>query len=200
MQEFEKTPLIVAAGSLWGEATQAAFLDAIGEGTLPSAAFGRWIEQDYRFACGLLSFQAVTAAKTPRPSQRPVVAGLASIDAELDWFENHLAQRGLSTDAPAHPVCRRYVDFLLATAYAQPFEVSLAVLFGVEVCYLAAWSRLEAQGPYAEFITRWSGEGFAAYVRTLHELTLRHPHPAQQSCFEQTLRHERDFWRMTWEG
>jgi thiaminase/transcriptional activator TenA len=196
----ENASLVRAAGAAWHDATRAAFLDAVGDGTLPVAAFHRWLEQDYRFARGLLSFQAVVAAKTPRPSHKPVLAGLAAIDAELDWFEHHLTQRELSTEAPVHPVCRRYVDFLLAAAYAQPFEASLAVLFGVEACYLVAWSGLEAKGPYAEFITRWSSDAFAAYVRALQELAERHSHPAQQPCFEQTLRHERDFWRMTWEG
>jgi len=199
MQELEKTPLIVAAGALWQKATRAAFLDALGDGSLPPAVFGRWLEQEYRFGCGLVSFQAVTAAKTPRPSHRPVIAGLAAMDAGLEWLENHLVRHGLSSDAPAHPACRRYTNFLLAVAYAQPFEVSLAVLFGVNVCHLRALVRLDTRGPYGEAIARWSDESFATYVRTLHELTQRHRHPAQEGCFTETLWRAHDFWRMAWE-
>jgi len=200
MQEFNEIPLIVSAGDLWEQATQAEFLTAIGDGSLPPDAFHRWLVQDYLFATGLAGFQAVVAAKTPRPSHKPVIAGLGAIDAELDWFERHLATRDLGLQAEAHPVCMRYVDFLVASAYVQPFEVSLTILFGVEVCYLVAWSRLEAAGPYAEFIERWSNDRFVDYVRSLRTLVDCHPHPDQQALFAQTLRHERDFWRMTWEG
>jgi thiaminase/transcriptional activator TenA len=200
MQEFNEVPLIAAAGELWEQATQAEFLTAAGDGTLPPEAFHRWLEQDYQFARRLVSFQAVLTAKTPRPAHKLLIAGLSAIDAELDWFERHLADRGLAADATPHPACRRYVDFLLTAAYAEPFEVSLAVLFGVEVCYLVAWSQLAASGPYAEFITRWSNDGFVEYVRSLRRLVDRHPHPGQAEAFIATLCHERDFWRMTWEG
>ncbi len=200
MQEFNEVPLIAAAGDLWGQATRAEFLTAAGDGTLPPESFHRWLEQDYQFARGLIAFQAVLAAKTPRPSNKPVIAGLVAIDAELDWFERHLSQRGLDAGAAPHPVCRRYVDFLVTAAYAAPFEVSLAILFGVEVCYLVAWSQLAPSGPYAEFITRWSNDAFGEYVRSLRVLVDRHRHGAQQAAFDATLRHECDFWSMTREG
>ena len=60
--------------------------------------------------------------------------------------------------------------------------------------------RLEAQGRYAEFIDRWTHKDFQAYVRALLALVDEHPHPRQQAMFNEVMRHERDFWRMTWEG
>jgi thiaminase/transcriptional activator TenA len=198
MGGFDKSALAVGAGDLWAEATQAQFLDALGAGTLPEDAFHRWLVQDYLFAQGLTSFQAVATAKTPREAQRPLIAGLSALDAEMEWFEQNLTQRGLNLRAEHHPVCRRYVDFLISAAYSRPFEVLLAILYGVEVSYLAAWSRLPAEGPYAEFIQRRSNEGFVGYVRSLLELCARHPHADQQKCFDEVLRHEADFWRMTW--
>ena len=191
--------LIQNAGSLWEEGTRAAFLDAVASGTLPDEAFARWLVQDYLFASSLLSFQAVAAAKTPRPHHKPLIAGLGAIDAELDWFEANAAQQNLALDAPPLPACRHYMDFLLRTAYTESYPVLLAILYGVEAAYLAAWSALEPKGPYAEFIERWSNPEFAAYVDALRGAQEANPHPRAQEAFNEVLWHEAAFWRMTWE-
>ena len=88
---------------------------------------------DYVFAKGLTTFQAITAAKTPRPSQKLVIAGLTAMDCEMDWFEEHAAKESLDLSVPPHPVCRRCVDFLIASAYSQTFEVLLAMLYDSDI-------------------------------------------------------------------
>ena len=123
-----------------------------------------------------------------------------ALDAELDWLEENAQRQALDLNAALHPTCRRYVDYLIASAYMQPCEVLLAILYGVEASYLCAWSALEASGPYAEFIDRWSNARFVAYVRGLLDVCNRHTHESQQEQFNEVLRHERDFWRMTWGG
>ncbi len=192
--------LIAGAGPLWQEATRSPFLDAAAAGTLPAGAFQRWLAQDYLFAKGLTAYQALLIAKVPRECHKPIIAGLAALDAELDWFESHAARLGLDLRIPPHPICRRYIDFLMRAAYTLPYPVLLAILFGVEVSYLAAWSALPVQGPYQEFIERWSSPGFRQYVAGLEGLVDQHPHPAAQENFNRVLEHERDFWKMSWEG
>jgi len=198
MREFEDSPLVKEAGDLWLRATRAEFLNAIRDGTIPDDAFHRWLVQDYHFATGLTIFQAVALSKAPRPAHKLLIGGLSSLDGELDWFEQKAGEFGLDLESERHAVCRRYVDYLIASAYSQPFEVLVAILFGVEAAYLAAWSRLESTGPHAEFIDRWSNEAFAGYVRGLQDLAARYRHPDQQSEFNAVLEHERDFWCMTW--
>ena len=200
MRELAESSLVRGAGSLWGEATEAEFLTAIGDGTLPEDCFRRWLEQDYLFAVGLTSFQAITAEKTPRPSHKIIIDGLVAMDQELDWFEMNSEYLNCDLETPAHPAGHHYTDFLIASAYEKPFQILLAILYGVEVSYLFAWSSLKAEGPYEEFIARWSNENFRAYVKGLHQLTIRHPHPGAEEAFNEVLRHEREFWRMTWEG
>jgi thiaminase/transcriptional activator TenA len=200
IDEFIEHRLVSGCGELWEVATHADFLDAVGAGTLPELAFHRWLVQDYFFAKHALFLQAIAVARTPRPDNKPLIAGLVAFDAELDWFETNLARRGLRLDAPMHPVCRRYTDFFISASFTQPFEVLLAIIFGEEVTYLGGWSALEPKGQYADFIQRWSNPGFVAYVRSLADLCRKHPHPDAQDYFNETLRHERDFWRMTWEG
>jgi len=197
---IQECSFVVNAGMLWREGTEAKFLDSIQDGSLPKEAFDRWLVQDYLFAKGLTTFQAIAAARAPRSTQKVLIAGLGAMDAELEWFERLASERSLDLDVPHHQTCQRYVDYLIAAAYTQPSEVLVAILFGVEVAYLSGWSALEASGPYAEFVTRWSTEHFLAYVHQLHDACVLHPHQRQQDQFNEVLRHERDFWIMTYEG
>ena len=200
MREFSESRLVSGAGDLWDLGTRAEFLDAVGDGSVPAEVFNRWLVQDYLFVRGFAVFAALAIARTPRPGQSTLIAGLSAVDDELAWFESHAYTRSLRLDVELHPVCRRYLDFLIAAGYSQPTEVLLAIYYGVEVAYTVAWGRLEAKGPYAEFIERWTNEDFQAYVRLLAKLADEHPHQQQQPLFDEVMRHEQDFWRMTWEG
>jgi thiaminase/transcriptional activator TenA len=192
--------LIRAAGGLWGHATRAAFLDALAAGKLPEEAFQGWLAQDYLFARELLAFQAILLSKSPRSCHTVLAGGLVALDSELSWFESQAERLSLDLKVEPHPVCRRYGDFMIRSAYTEPAAVLLAVLFGIEVSYLAAWSALKPEGEYKEFIERWSNPDFIEYVAALQGLTEKHLHQTQQAAFDQVLELERDFWRMTWEG
>ncbi len=200
MKEFSKSRLVLRAGELWRRGTTARFLDAVADGSLPEEAFARWLVQDYLFVRGFTDFVCLSAAKTPWPAQSVVIGGITALGDELRWFERQAAERGLDLGVEPHPTCRRYVDFLLAAGWARPVEVQLALLYGVEVAYTVAWGRMEPRGPYAEFIERWTHPDFQAYVGELRKLADDHPHPDQQAAFNEVMRHEHDFWRMTWEG
>lgn len=192
--------LIQNAGPLWDEATRTPFLEALATGTLPVEAFHRWLAQDYLFAKGLTAFQAILLAKSPRDCHKALVGGLVALDKELEWFESHAARFQVDLDIPPRPACRRYTDFLLRCAYTEVYPVLIAMLFGVEASYLAAWSAFAPAGPYAEFIARWSSPDFAAYVDALGGLADRHPHEAAQEHFNKVLVHEQEFWEMSWEA
>jgi thiaminase/transcriptional activator TenA len=194
------SPLIHGAGPLWEEAIRPSFLKALEAGTLPAEAFRRWLAEDYSFAKVLVAFQAILIAKVPRDCHRPLIKGLAALDTELDWFDTHAARLKVELDIQPHPACRRYADFLMRCAYTQPYPVLLAILFGVEASYLAAWSALPSTAPYAEFVERWSSAEFAKYVSVLQALAERYPHEAAQEHFNEVLVHEREFWKMAGES
>lgn len=192
--------LVRNAGPLRDEATHAPFLNALAAGNMAAEAFHRWLAQDYLFAKDLMAFQAILLAKASRECHKPLIEGLAALDLEMGWFESHAARLQVDLDILPHPTCQRYTDFLLRCAYTQPYEVLLAILLGVEASYLAGWSALLPSGPFAEFIERWSNADFVAYVAVLGDLAERHPHAAAQERFNEVLVHEREFWRMSWEG
>ncbi len=194
------TELIRNAGPLWDEATTSPFLEAVARGDVSPPAFGRWLSQDYLFASELTAFQAVAVSKVPRACHKPLIGGLAALDSELAWFESHAERLQLELRGPAHPTCRRYTDFLLHSAHTDRYPLLLGILFAVEASYLAAWSALAAEGPYRQFIERWSSEAFKDYVLSLRRLAEDNPDPAQQGAFNRVLEFERDFWKMSWEG
>src|SRR5207248_11571360 len=144
--------LIRNAGPLWEEATRCPFLDALAAGSLHEDSFRRWLAQDYLFAKDLVVFQAVLLAKAPRASHNSLIGGLAALDKEMAWFESHAVRLQLDLDIRPHVTCRRYTDFLMRCAYTEPYPVLLAMLFGVEASYRAAWSAMPLFGPYAVFI------------------------------------------------
>lgn len=194
------SPLIRNAGALWEAAFNSPFLDALAQGTLPAESFARWLSQDYLFARNLVAFQAILLAKARRDCHGPLIAGLVALDNELTWFETHAARLGLNLGVAPRPACRDYADLLMRSAYSLSFPVLLGMLYGVEASYLAAWSALKPEGPYAEFIERWSNPSFAAYVDSLRELCERYPNDAAQAHFNRVLEAERDFWEMSWQG
>ena len=75
-----------------------------------------------------------------------------------------------------------------------------AVLYGIEVSYYAGWSSLTPEGPYREFIERWSNPEFGAYVAGLRELADACVDARSQPLFDEVLRHEEAFWNMTMSG
>ena len=104
MQTFAGSRLAAGSGDLWKPGTSARFLDAVGDGTLPEEAFNRWLVQDYIFVQGFTRFLAIAASRVARPDQSAMIGGLAALDAELAWFEEHGQTRGLDLGAEAHPV------------------------------------------------------------------------------------------------
>lgn len=196
----DDSPLVRQAGDLWCTATTSSFLDAARDGSLPEGAFHRWLVQDYHFATALTAFEGVLVARSRRPAQSVIIAGLTGMNAELSWFEEHAEKRGLQLESAIHSVCRRYRDFLLRAAHEEAPDGLYAALYGVEVAYYAAWSALQPRGPYAEFIERWSNPGFRDYVLLLKGLAEESLHDSSQLLFNEVLRHERDFWTMTWSG
>lgn len=200
MDRFEQSRLVRGAGELWQLATRAKFLEAVSDGTLLEDAFYRWLAQEYLFVLGFTDFVALVASKTPRPDQKVIITGLTALNEELDWLEEHAKSRDLDLDVESNVACQRYIDYLFSSTYRYPSPVLLAIVYGVEVVTTVAWGRLVPNGPYAEFIERWTRRQFLNYGLELMKAVDHSSHPDQQVAFNGILRHEIDFWATSWEG
>ena len=178
---------------LWDGAVSAPFLDGVREGSLPPAAFDRWLAQDALFVADLLRFQARLLARAPRPARSVLAAGATALVEELAWFEEQAAVRGLDLAAAPLPVTRDYAA-LLDRLDEAPFPTALTGLWVLERVYLLAWgSAAGAPEPYAAFVEHWTSPGFAAYVDALGALA--GPDDEQRRrCVEEVLELEAAFW------
>lgn len=179
--------------SLWSAATRHAFLDAVREGTITSSAFDRWLVQDALFVGDLLHFQARLLARAPRTAQAVLAGGCVALVAELDWFEEQAARRGIDLEQPALPATLAYRE-LLQRLDAGPYEAAVTALWVLERVYLLAWrSAASDTSPFGEFVEHWSAPAFADYVDALGELAVP---DGQDGLVRDVLSHEVAFWDM----
>lgn len=206
MEAFDVMQVLSRHIDLWAAATHHPFLRAVHEGTLPPGAFAAWLSQDYHFVADLLVFQARLVARAPREAQALLIGGLAALEAELSWFEQHAHLRALDLAAPCHPTTMVY-HALLQRLDQAPFPVALVALWAIERAYLEAW-QVAAPGhaQYREFVAHWTAPPFAAYVAQLEGRANaalagypEHGESAEARLVE-IAQLERGFWEMAWTG
>jgi thiaminase len=179
--------------SLWSAATRHPFLEAVREGTITDSAFDRWLVQDALFVGDLLTFQARLLARAPRTAQTVLASGCVALVAELDWFEDQAARRGMKLEQPALPATLAYRE-LLGRLDATPYEAAVTALWVIERVYLLAWAfAASATSPFGEFIEHWSAPAFADYVDALGVLAIPDRH---DTLVADVLAHEVAFWDM----
>jgi thiaminase len=178
---------------LWNAATQHRFLLGVRDGDIARAAFDRWLVQDAIYVADLLTFQSRLLARAPRRAQQTLAGGCAALVAELDWFDEQAARRGLDTGQPPLPATLAYRE-LLGRLDAAPYDAAVTALWVIERVYLLAWSAALPGAPeYREFVEHWTDPGFAAYVDGLGELATPDQH---RTLVDDVLRHEIAFWDM----
>lgn len=200
--------LLDANADLWARITTHPFVAAAADGTLPRAAFDRWLVEDHYFVVGFRRFLGRMLELAPDEPARDVLAGgLAAVTDELALFRREAGERGLDLEAEPCPTNLGYTAYCQA-APADGFAVGLTVLYGAEQAYHDAWAavRTEAgqRSPYWAFIDNWSSAAFAAYVDDLAGLLDRvtggAPDGACQRAFSRVVRLELRFWDAVHEG
>src|SRR5215208_6944688 len=100
-------------------------------GKLSEARFKHYITQDAHYLIGFGRALTLAAAKAPSPDRIVQFAKSAegAIVVERALHGSFFQQYGISSQAfaqtPLSPACHHYVSYLLATAYAEPYEVLL---------------------------------------------------------------------------
>jgi thiaminase/transcriptional activator TenA len=193
---------LVGRSQHWARATAHPFVKAVGDGTLPGAAFDTWLVQDHHFLADLLNFQARLLARAPRPAQPVLADGAVALVAELGWFEDVAAERELSLSEERAEATLTYAR-LLEELDAAPVPVALAGLWAIERVYLDAWSLADGRGStYRPFVEHWTTPEFGAYVQALATATdvVAGPEdrPSCTRAVEAVLIAEVDFWETAW--
>jgi thiaminase/transcriptional activator TenA len=113
---------------------------------------------------------ALAGAKAPSPDRIVQFAKSAegAIVVERALHGSFFQQYGISSQAfaqtPLSPACHHYVSYLLATAYAEPYEVLLGALLPCFWIYAEVGrdihGRAAAANPYQAWIDTYAGEEF----------------------------------------
>ncbi len=151
------------------------FNTELAAGTLSEARFKHYITQDAHYLIGFGRALAIAAAKAPDADRIVQFAKSAegAIVVERALHRSFFTQYGIGPQAfaqtPLSPACHHYVSFLLATAYAEPYEVVLGALLPCFWIYAEVGrdihARAAASNPYQAWIDTYAGEEFHAAVR-----------------------------------
>ena len=111
-----------------------AFNTELAAGTLSEARFKHYITQDAHYLVGFGRALALAAAKAPQPHRIVQFAKSAEVAIIVEralhgsFFEQFGITPQTFAEKPLSPACHHYVSYLMATAYAEPYEVVLGAL------------------------------------------------------------------------
>ena len=143
-------------------------------GSLAQSRFLHYIVQDAHYLVGFGRALALAAAKAPNPDRMVQFARAAetAIVVERSLHGGFFRDYGIDAEAfartPLSPPCDHYVAYLVATAYAEPYEVVLGALLPCFWIYAEIgrdiFARAAGENPYRAWIDTYAGEDFAAAV------------------------------------
>lgn len=169
------------AGQAWQDYTCHAFVQGLGDGTLPRPAFLHYLRQDYVFLIHFSRAWALAAAKSETVEElrtaSEAVHALATVEMPL-----HLricAQAGLdaatveATEEAAENLA--YTRYVLEAGYSGDFLDLMAALAPCVLGYGEIGARLGAQpdhenGPYADWINTYAGDDYQGLCRDVGAL------------------------------
>jgi thiaminase/transcriptional activator TenA len=144
-------------------------------GRLSEARFKHYITQDAHYLVGFGRALTLAAAKAPSPDRLIQFAksaeGAIVVERALHggFFEKYGITAEVFNATPLSPACHHYVSYLIATAYAEPYEVLLGALLPCFWIYAEVGrdihSRAAPANPYQAWIDTYAGEEFHDAVR-----------------------------------
>jgi thiaminase/transcriptional activator TenA len=216
MDLFER--LKAAAPEAWSFYVDHPFVAGLGDGSLPEAAFRRYLVQDYLFLIQFARAYALAVYKgRSLEDMRAAQRGLSAIlDVEMDLHVRLCAGWGIPAAelerTPEHRATTAYTRFVLDCGMAGDLLDLHVALAPCVIGYAEIGTRLSDKAgeanPYRAWIAEYSGADYAniaaAARGTLDRLAQRAMTEARfaelSRLFAQAARLEADFWQMGLDG
>lgn len=151
------------------------FNQELAAGTLSSERFQHYIIQDAHYLVAYGRALAVAGAKADDADglMQFTEAAKVAVVVERQMHGGFMQQFGVTAEqfatTPLTPACHHYTQFLLATAWAEPYPVVLASLLPCFWIYAEVGRDIHARAaspnPYGAWIETYAGEEFHAAVR-----------------------------------
>lgn len=205
------------AGPTWRRYVGHRFVEGLGDGSLPEAAFRHYLTQDYLFLIHFARAYALAVYKSSTLDEmRRAHAGLKAIlDVEMDLHVRICARWGVTPSdlevTPEAGPTMAYTRYVLETGVRGDLldlEVALApcILGYAEIGRTLAQrpGAMRESNPYREWIAEYAGEAFqtvAAEAEAELDRLARHAltearYPRLLKIFDEATRLEIDFWDM----
>lgn len=212
-----------AAGNEWTDYTSHPFVAGLRDGTLPEAAFLRYLVQDYVFLIHFSRAWALAVVKSETLEEMQIAARV--VDGLLNHeMQLHVATCGAAGIDPAtletaeeHPATLAYTRYVLDAGQSGDLADLLAALAPCVLGYGEIGARLAAEapagGPYRDWIETYAGEEYQGLCREVgalidaaldrrigpdHPSAARWPRLTQR--FRTATRLEAAFWQMGLSG
>ncbi|MBY8975401.1 thiaminase II [Rhodobacteraceae bacterium NNCM2] len=212
-----------AAAPKWGAYTRHAFVEKLGDGTLPKASFLHYLVQDYVFLIHFSRAWALGVVKAETHHEMSVCAAIVNALAhdEMQLHVGICAREGISEDQLFNAVEAdanlAYTRYVLDAGLSGDFLDLMAALAPCVFGYAEIGTRLAAEAapdtPYREWIETYAGEDYQGHCRNVGAMideAVAHrlgndPQslPRWQALnkrFAMATRLEVDFWQMGLEG
>ena len=187
------------------------FIVELTDGSLSRPRFQTYITQDALYLGQFARALAIAAAKSPDTASLEAFGGwaLGAVAVEQELHRTYLAAFGVDPAASAAaepaPDCLSYTSFLLATAYHEPWEVTVAALLP---CFWIYWDvgsaiarRSASDNPYRAWIDTYAGEAFGQAVQAMIATADRAAasvtparHISMRAAFTRACQYEYLFW------
>lgn len=205
------------ASEAWRAYTEHAFVEALGNGSLPEGAFRTYLVQDYLFLIQFARAYALAVTKSATlGDMRRASAGLSAVlDVEMDLHVKLSANWGLSAadleNTPEETETIAYTRFVLDAGHSGDLLDLMTALSPCMIGYAEIGKRLssKAQGldeanPYAVWIREYASQEYQDVAQAardhLDELAgsalTEKRYPALLKLFERATLLEADFWQM----
>ena len=204
-------------GARWQQVIEHPFIIELGEGTLDSAIFNVYFDQDYLFLRDWAILLSLATAKAPDfDSARELVSFLhLGLGGEEGLFQEAFRERGISREAAKElqylPATQHYSGYLRTQAYEGSFTEVVATLLAVEWPYLDWAVRAEQAGQkpdnhyYQTWIDIHTSPGMSGFVSWLQSVVdasapTQEQRDKLQEIFKNVLRYEYQFFDMAYRG
>jgi thiaminase/transcriptional activator TenA len=202
----------------WRKELDHPFVRGIGDGSLPEAAFKRWVLQDYLYLIEYARVFAWAAAKADTLASMAWYAGVLdlTLNTEMDLHRRYAARFGISPEQlqaePMWPTTRAYTRFLVQTARDGDMVDLLAALLPCTWGYVFIGRALATEptpedSRYADWIQQYADDEFLEALEwlkgELNRLTqdiTEEKRARVREIFLTSVHHEWEFWEMCWEG
>lgn len=187
------------------------FVQGIGDGSLPQAKFAYYVGQDAFFLESFARAYSICAAKSSDTEAFEVFHGLAGgVLTELQLHGSYAQQWGVDLRQVTPGIAtRRYVDFLLATAWSQDIGVTAAAMAPCMRLYAYLGQQLAQPAlpdhGYRDWIKTYSQGLFEDLACQLEALLEKYGqaggsvHLAAQGAYAYAMQCELDFFQAAWE-